>query len=900
MRINSKNPIKNNTPALGKSLSWKKGALVLFFLSICLLVIYNIILILITDNYPKLTKSLQTERLSVGNASKNFLLSHKAPIDNLSIDIKFKHWQKLVKDRNVALEKGYRQCKENCFVPAEMNSNGSLPYKIELRLKGALTDHLNTDKWSFRINIKDADTYFKGMKRFSLQSPHTRGYHFEPLFMDHISFEEVLAPRYDFVNLIINGENIGVMAIEEAPSKELLEHKLAREGVMFEYEKNSSVLYRRKNDNSSMKLNWRKAPISVFNEKKVLSNTYLRNYRQVGKQMLKGLQDGTLVPSNIFDVEQAAKFLAISSLWSSWHSVEWEEMRFYLNPVTLKFEFVASDASLHLNNETEDGPIHDYLVRRYISYPLLSDPLIRKAFIAEIQRITQDDYIDKLIKYLQDKEKLYLSKLHKEYYALPSFNPEYLKNRAKALSKLSENNIDSFEWLSEMKLQNGITCNNPKFVNNYPDDIFPIDINAYIHSDKENSFIEINNTLFSPDSCKNPQFPVSKPLHVTDITLKNGITVSDETSYPIILEPEGSSAIVRVNIPKSSQGKVVEGYITTKGREHPFNFKAEETYVKPLKSTILTDIKISYLLEKYPFFQKENDRLSIDKGVYKINEPLILPRGINLDISAGTTITFSSDAFIHLRGALNINGTEQEPVILRGNKGEFWKGIAVIGSKDRSKILYTNIQDITFTELGRWKLTGGITFYESDVDVINSKISHSTSEDAINIIRSDFTIKNTDITDAVSDAIDSDFSKGFISDSTFSSIKGDGIDTSGSKITIERVKISNVGDKAISVGEESNVYINDIIVDFTEIAIASKDASKVELNKASISNISKAALMSYTKKNEYGSSASLLADNIVFGVNVKNKAIAEKNTFISVNGNIVESDDDEKNARTKK
>ena len=108
---------------------------------------------------------------------------------------------------------------------------------------------------------------------------------------------------------------------------------------------------------------------------------------------------------------------------------------------------------------------------------------------------------------------------------------------------------------SEMKLQNGITCNNPKFVNNYLDDIFPIDINAYIHSDKENSFIEINNTLFSPDSCKNPQFPVSKPLHVTDITLKNGITVRDETSYPIILEPKGSSAIVRINIPKSSQEK---------------------------------------------------------------------------------------------------------------------------------------------------------------------------------------------------------------------------------------------------------------------------------------------------------------------------------------------------------
>lgn len=900
MRINSKNQIKNDTPVLGKLTSWKKRAWGIFFLSVSLLVIYNIVLILITDNYTKLTKSLQTKQLSVGNSSKNFLLSHKTPIDNLSIDIKFKNWQKLVNDRNVALEKGYRLCKENCFVSAEMNSNGSLPYKIELRLKGALTDHLNTDKWSFRINIKDADTYFKGMKRFSLQSPHTRGYHFEPLFLDHMSFEGVLAPRYDFVNLIINGENIGVMAIEEAPSKELLERQYAREGVIFEYEKESSVVYRRENDNSSMKLNWRKAPISVFNEKKVLSLTDKRKYRLLGKQMLKGLQEGTVVPSQIFNVEQVAKFLAISSLWSSWHSVEWEEMRFYLNPVTLKFEFVASDASLHLNHEIEDGPIYDYLVRRYISYPLLSDPLIQKAFIAEIQKITQDDYIVKLIEYLQDKESQYLSKLHKEYYALPAFNPEYIKKRAIALSKLSEDNINSFEWLSEMKLKNGITCNNPNFVKNYSRDIFPINMNAYIRSDKKNSFIEISNTLFSPDSCKSPHFPVSKPLHVTGITLKNGVTVRDDTSYPIILEPEGSSAIVHINIPESSRGKVVEGFITTKGREHPFDFRAEEAYVEPLKSPILTNINISYLLEKYPFFQKEADQLSIDKGVYKINEPIILPPGINLDISAGTTITFSPNTFIHMQGELNINGTEQEQVILKGNKGEVWKGIAVIGSKNRSKILYTNIQDITFTELGPWMLTGGITFYESDVDIINSKISHSTSEDAINIIRSDFTIKNTDITDAASDAIDSDFSKGFITDSTFSSIKGDGIDTSGSKINIERVKISNIGDKAISVGEKSIVYIKDIIVDSTEIAIASKDASEVELNKAAISNISKAAFMSYIKKKEYGTSASLLADNIVFGVNVKHKAIAEKNTFISVNGKIVEKEDDKKNARTKK
>ena len=42
-----------------------------------------------------------------------------------------------------------------------------------------------------------------------------------------------------------------------------------------------------------------------------------------------------------------------------------------------------------------------------------------------------------------------------------------------------------------------------------------------------------------------------------------------------------------------------------------------------------------------------------------------------------------------MQGELNINGTEQEQVILKGNK-EFWKGIVVIGSKIGQKF-YTLI-----------------------------------------------------------------------------------------------------------------------------------------------------------------------------------------------------------------
>ena len=49
---------------------------------------------------------------------------------------------------------------------------------VSLRLKGDWVDHLEGNKWSFRIKLKGGNSY-NGIKKFSIQDPHTRSFMME-------------------------------------------------------------------------------------------------------------------------------------------------------------------------------------------------------------------------------------------------------------------------------------------------------------------------------------------------------------------------------------------------------------------------------------------------------------------------------------------------------------------------------------------------------------------------------------------------------------------------------------------------------------------------------------------------------------------------------------------------
>src|SRR5690606_6512197 len=112
-------------------------------------------------------------------------------------------------------------------------------YDVRMRLKGDFTDHLNKHKWSFRVEVK-GDNAIMGMKRFSIQHPITRSYLYEWVYFKMLRRENLIALRYDFLTASLNGNSLGIYALEEHFEKRLIENNDRREGPIIRFNEDLS------------------------------------------------------------------------------------------------------------------------------------------------------------------------------------------------------------------------------------------------------------------------------------------------------------------------------------------------------------------------------------------------------------------------------------------------------------------------------------------------------------------------------------------------------------------------------------------------------------------------------------------------------------------------------------
>jgi len=142
-------------------------------------------------------------------------------------------------------------------------------------------------------------------------------------------------------------------------------------------------------------------------------------------------------------------------------------------------------------------------------------------------------------------------------------------------------------------------------------------------------------------------------------------------------------------------------------------------------------------------------------------------------------------------------------------------------------------------------------------------------------------IKNT-----TSDAFDSDFSQGTIENSVFENIGseggGDGIDVSGSEVSVSRTFFKNISDKALSVGENSQLKASEVDINNVAIGVASKDGSQLFISDSKFTDIKKAGLMAYIKKPEYGPAK--ISANALEIHSTEKRAIAQKGNKITIDG----------------
>ena len=137
------------------------------------------------------------------------------------MNISFENLETVRKNRDLALKNGRLKRSSNDFVNANIEHDGGKK-NCKVRIKGDLADHWQHSKWSLRVKLKNGQTLL-GMSEFSLQSPVVRENTLEWLYLKTVESQGLMGVNYRFVNLILNGEKMGIYAMEEHFSKHLIE-----------------------------------------------------------------------------------------------------------------------------------------------------------------------------------------------------------------------------------------------------------------------------------------------------------------------------------------------------------------------------------------------------------------------------------------------------------------------------------------------------------------------------------------------------------------------------------------------------------------------------------------------------------------------------------------------------
>ncbi len=156
--------------------------------------------------------------------------------EKITIDIKFENFEKILKAREIGLHNTRLKDEDSEWVSGKLEYNNE-QNKIKIRLKGTHADHWKHPyKWSFKIKLSDGKTLFN-LTRFSIQPPQTISFLHEWLFMKALEEEGLISHRMKFVNVVLNGNKLGIYALQDQASKELIEYNNRREGPIISFNK---------------------------------------------------------------------------------------------------------------------------------------------------------------------------------------------------------------------------------------------------------------------------------------------------------------------------------------------------------------------------------------------------------------------------------------------------------------------------------------------------------------------------------------------------------------------------------------------------------------------------------------------------------------------------------------
>ncbi|MEM7035879.1 MAG: CotH kinase family protein [Bacteroidota bacterium] len=360
-------------------------------------------------------------------ASEEFPHYTPEELPQMRLHIEEADWQKIGRKRAQALATGILQAGDSDRVKCHMTFDG-VDYEGRMRLKGDWVDHLRGRKWSYRISIRQGQSWNR-LLTFSLMTPEARDFLHEWMFHRILQREGILSPRYGYLQLNINGKSYGMYAWEEHFEKQLVESAKRREGPILKYDEDPLWEIRQREVRSACAFKDEEvistaSAITAFKENRLRENPSLRRALAAGRHLMQQYRAGTQPPSRIFDVDMLGRFLAIADLTRTYHGLIWHNQRFYYNPITGRLEPIGFDgdtggAARYLlkvpfigMGEDEDRrfPRNNALVRQ-----LFEDPAVRAAYRKHVERFCEAKWLEDLLADLGKELEKYEALIGREF-----------------------------------------------------------------------------------------------------------------------------------------------------------------------------------------------------------------------------------------------------------------------------------------------------------------------------------------------------------------------------------------------------------------------------------------------------------------------------------------------------
>ncbi|GAB5417832.1 MAG: CotH kinase family protein [Crocinitomicaceae bacterium] len=752
--------------------------------------------------------------------------------------------------QRIALEQGVISSDQKEYVKAYVDVNGEKA-PVELRLKGDWTDHVETEKVSFRIKMGDGYA-FDGLRTFSIQHPQTRSYAME--WFAHQLFEEegILTTRYEMIPVIINGKNCGVYAMEEHFDKQLLEARKRREGPIMKFDESGIWAVHKNLKETGDYVGApviESAEISVFKKGRTKRTpTLFAQFKEAQSNMEK-YRSGADNVEEYMDIESTAKYLALIELTNGKHGLTWHNQRFYFNPITQRLEPIAYDCFMEVNllikqhelialKEPDD---HEFLLTQGI----LKDKKLLERYEFYLEKYSDPSYLSEMFDKLSGKIKKVEKLLSYEYPNITVSKEHFEFNRTSITQDLPQ--------------VKGANLN-PNYGGDFgvlPDNFMYEEVALKANLEKYNADSSAQMSLRNFHS---------HPIEIIGYTVKGdgiGLIAMD----PILLKAYGSGESKVVRFPVKPRRI---HYKAANCGDQIFKCNPEEWPQAKVK--------------KSKWYDAERDESVADEtytisGKLTLNKGLIIPAYKELVIEPGAEIVLGSGAYFVSHAPVRAEGTEENPIIIRGTS-ESTQGFVCL-SKEDSKLTHVTFDNLGTMHEENWRLTGAVTFYDASVSIDHCTFKNNHCEDGLNTISCNVTMSNSIVENTYSDGYDADFCTGSVTNSTFTNTGNDCIDFSGSEFKIINCTIEDSGDKGISGGESSTLTVVDCTINGAQIAVASKDASKVEVENITIEK-SDVAFSVYAKKAEYG--PAILSVKSVKKNNAKELKLLEKGSVLNYKG----------------